>query len=209
MIALKPMTNTPPTSVSKYHHGDLRSQLIVATTDMIRQGGIGAVSLRKIAEKAGVSRTAPYHHFADKNDLLAAVAEQGFATLTSQLKASIENQSLTLEQRLEQSIQGYVRFAVENSTQYELMFGSELWRKNPSERLQRTAKDSFRQYANLISRFAERGLLTEGEDPLRLAQVMWAMLHGLVKLTHDGIFVRTEDLEEISHYAVVKLTKMM
>jgi AcrR family transcriptional regulator len=203
------MINTPPASISKYHHGDLRSQLIEATTELMRQGGVGAVSLRKIAEKAGVSRTAPYHHFSDKNDLLAAVAEQGFSTLTNQLREAIENQSLSLLQRLEQSIQGYIRFAVENSTQYDLMFGSELWRVKPSERLQRTAKDSFRQYASLIASFAEQGLLSNGEDPLRLAQLMWAALHGLVKLTHDGIFVRTEDLEEISRYAVSKLTQMM
>lgn len=203
------MTNTPPAPLPKYHHGDLRSQLIAATAEMIRQGGVGSVSLRKIAEKAGVSRTAPYHHFADKSDLLAAVAEQGFVTLTSQLREAIENPALSLVQRLEQSIQGYVRFAVENSTEYDLMFGSELWRDNPSERLQRTARDSFRQYAGLITSFSEQGLLSNGEDPLRLAQLMWAALHGLVKLTHDGIFVRTEDLEEISRYAVVKLTQMM
>ena len=69
------------------------------------------------------------------------------------------------------------------------MFGSELWREAPSEHLQKVAKACFRQYANLISDFHQQGLLTQDEEPLRLAQVMWATLHGLVKLTHDGIFV--------------------
>ncbi|WP_250656310.1 TetR/AcrR family transcriptional regulator [Alkalimarinus coralli] len=194
---------------STYHHGDLRSKLIETTAEMIQQGGVEAVSLRKIAEKAGVSRSAPYHHFKDKNDLLAAVAEQGFITLTGLLKKTVQNEALSLDERLEQSIFGYVRFAVENATQYELMFGSELWRKNPSERLQRTAKDSFRQYANLIGAFYEQGVLHKDQHPLRLAQMMWATLHGLVKLSHDGIVVRQEDLEEISRYAITQLTRMM
>ncbi len=205
----EPKTSEPKTLEPKYHHGDLRNALIEITARMIREGGVEALSLRKLAEKAGVSRTAPYHHFKDKGDLLAAVAEQGFSTLARLLRTQVQNEELSLDARLEQSILGYVRFAVENPTQYELMFGREMWRKNPSERLQRTAKDSFRQYANLISEFHEKKLLAEGEDPLRLAQVMWAALHGLVKLTHDGIFVRQEDLEEISLYAVAKLTRMV
>jgi len=194
---------------TKYHHGDLRNKLITTSTAMIREHGIQGLSLRKLAENAGVSRSAPYHHFKDKNDLLAAVAEQGFESLTCFLQLSAQDESLSLQQRLEQTILNYVRFSVENATQYELMFGSQLWRENPSERLQRTAKNCFRQYANLITDFHQQGLLRKSEDPLRLAQVMWSTLHGLVKLTHDGIFVRQGDLEEISQYALSKLVQMV
>ena len=197
------------TTTSKYHHGDLRRKLLETTTEMIQKGGLEAVSLRKIAEGAGVSRSAPYHHFKDKNDLLAAVAEQGFVTLTELLQKTIQRESLPLTERLEQSILGYIRFAVEHPTQYELMFGSELWRKNPSDRLQRTAKDCFRQYADLIKAFYDDGALHKDEEPLRLAQLMWAALHGLVKLSHDGIVVRQGDLEDISKYAMTQLSRMM
>jgi len=195
--------------LQKYHHGDLRNKLIEISADMIKEDGVSAFSLRKLAEKAGVSRTAPYHHFKDKSDLLASVAEQGFVILTDALERSVQNTTLSLKQRLEQTIRRYIEFSVNNPTQYELMFGSELWRENPSERLQRTARDSFRQYANLISDFYEQGLLKADEEPLRLAQVMWSTLHGLVKLSHDGIFVRQEDLDEISQYALAKLIQMI
>jgi AcrR family transcriptional regulator len=193
----------------KYHHGDLRNALLHVAAELVRDGGVEALSLRKLAEKAGVSRAAPYHHFADKRDLLAALAEQGFATLTDSLQAVSADPALSLLQQLEETILGYVRFAVQNQCQYDLMFGSELWRRNPSPRLQRCARDSFRQYAGLIATFHRQGLLSPDEDPLRLAQVMWATLHGLVKLTHDGIFVRQDDLHEISRYAVVKLLGML
>ena len=68
-----------PKSKANYHHGDLRPNLLSAATEMITAGGVESLSLRKLAEKVGVSRTATYHHFKDKHDLLCAVAAQGFA----------------------------------------------------------------------------------------------------------------------------------
>jgi len=70
------------TSRSSYHHGDLRAALLAAARDMIAEAGIEGLSLRKLAERAGVSRTAPYHHFQDKNDLLCAIAAEGFSADT-------------------------------------------------------------------------------------------------------------------------------
>ena len=61
-----------------YHHGDLRQALLRAAKQLIAEAGIENLSLRKLAERAGVSRTAPYHHFSDKNDLLCAIAAEGF-----------------------------------------------------------------------------------------------------------------------------------
>jgi AcrR family transcriptional regulator len=188
-----------------YHHGDLKNQLISISLVMLREEGLQGLSLRKLAERAGVSRTAPYHHFKNKNDLLAAIAEQGFEVLTAQLSAAIEGQGMSMVQRLELTVERYLLFAMENDTQYELMFGRELWRDNPSPRLQRIAKDCFRAYAKLPEQFHRQGLLKPNEDPLRLAQVMWSTLHGLVKIAHDGIVVRKEDLSDISRYALAHL----
>lgn len=187
---------------SSYHHGDLRKKLISVSLEMLREDGLKGLSLRKLAERAGVSRSAPYHHFKDKNDLLAAVAEQGFGVLNEQLAEAIDSNDMSMQERLEMTVQRYLSFAIENDMQYELMFGRELWRDNPSPRLQRTAKDCFRTYAKLPEKFHQQGLIKAEEDPLRLAQVMWSTLHGLVKISHDGIVVRREDLADISRYAL-------
>jgi AcrR family transcriptional regulator len=189
----------------QYHHGDLRNKLLALSHKMLQEGGLKGLSLRKLAERAGVSRTALYHHFNNKNDLLAAVAEQGFESLTCQLKSAVGAKDKSIQERLEQTVQCYLRFAMDNVTQYELMFGRELWRDHPSERLQRTAKDCFRAYAKLPEAFHQQGLLKAEDEPLRLAQVMWSTLHGLVKLAHDGVVLRKEDLLDISRYALAQL----
>ena len=66
--------NITPVARPTYHHGDLREALLQAAKALIGEAGIENLSLRKLAERAGVSRTAPYHHFSDKNDLLCAIA---------------------------------------------------------------------------------------------------------------------------------------
>ena len=74
------MSNKPTTNTVKqnYHHGDLQQRLLDEATLMIEESGIEGLSLRKLALRAGVSRTAPYHHFKDKNELLCAIAENGY-----------------------------------------------------------------------------------------------------------------------------------
>src|SRR6266516_4727923 len=71
---------------TSYHHGALRDELIRACVALIEAEGIGAVSLRRVAREAGVSPGAPYHHFADRSALLAAITVRGFELLERQLR---------------------------------------------------------------------------------------------------------------------------
>ena len=186
----------------KYHTGNLRKQLIDESIALLSDAGLDAFSMRKLAERAGVSRTAPYHHFKDKNDLLAAIAEQGFEKMSTQLKAIDDETAQQTSVKFEKAISTYIDFALDNVVQYELMFGRELWCNKPSAKLQRTAKDCFRTYAAVIEKIQRDGLLKQGDDVLRMAQVLWSTMHGLVKLAQDGIFVRKEDLREMAKYAI-------
>ena len=61
-----------------YHHGDLKKALLEETARILREEGEGALSLRGLAARLGVSRTAPYNHYKNKESLLSAVAEEGF-----------------------------------------------------------------------------------------------------------------------------------
>ena len=188
-------------SKSKYHHGNLREDLILASVNIINQEGIDGLSLRKLAEQLGVSRMAPYHHFKDKNALLAAVALQGFERL-SVLLNGVFKEDIPLIEQLRKAVKDYLRFAIEHPTQYDLMFGSKLWNGDQFEDFQRQAKDCFRLYVTLFEQLKSQKLLSDNEDPLRLSQLLWATLHGLAKLTEEGLFSMANSLDDITDYAL-------
>ena len=73
-------------SKKSYHHGNLRNALISAGVAILSSEGASAVSLRKVAREAGVSHAAPYRHFADKEALMVAIAEEGFHKLAQELE---------------------------------------------------------------------------------------------------------------------------
>lgn len=194
------------TSPAIYHHGNLRQSLLDSSLQLLCDEGLEALSLRRLAERCGVSRAAPYHHFADKQALLAAVAEQGFVQLGSLLQVVTGNEQIALRDRLHQAVLGYLDFALEQPALYALMFGQSLWKSDapgssaPSTvQFQRSAKDCFRQYVQLFER-----LQNPSHDPLRSAQLLWATLHGLAQLARDGLFVKREDLAEIASHALAQ-----
>ena len=105
-----------------YHHGDLRDALVRAARTILEKKGLAALSLRGVARAAGVSPAAPYHHFADKQALLDAVAAQGFDALRSAMEKRMAKKTDPIA-RLDASGVGYVLFAIENPALFRLMFG--------------------------------------------------------------------------------------
>ena len=191
------------TQAGNYHHGDLRAALLEGAEALVRDAGIAALSLRRLAEQVGVSRSAPYHHFRDKHELLCALAARGF----SELEALIEQAQLERQGDLEAGLRGfvraYLRFATEHPDIYDLMFGRTIWQSGrPTEELREVAYRSFRRYAERIGHLTSKVTLPTGSNPLRLAQASWATLHGLCRLLIDGIYVNRRDMEEVSEEAV-------
>ncbi|TQV78294.1 TetR/AcrR family transcriptional regulator [Exilibacterium tricleocarpae] len=167
---------------------------------MIREAGIDGLSMRRLADRVGVSRTAPYHHFADKHSLLCALAEEGFQRQARQ--RMFTDDSLAFEERFSRFVSGYIRFAMENPQYYDLMFGRDIWKAGqPTESLKREAYGSFRRYAGLIGDWQRDGLLPDDMDAVRFAQVSWSMLHGLSRLLIDGIYVDSEAMEGMCQMA--------
>ena len=117
---------------TKYHHGDLRKSLVSTASEMVAEAGIEGLSLRKLAERIGVSRTAAYHHFTDKNDLLCAIAEQGFEQWHLHASEIFSEKQLSSEQKYRNFVHAYIGFATQNPSLYELMFGRVIWKENNS-----------------------------------------------------------------------------
>lgn len=192
-------------SSKPYHHGNLRRSLLTEASKIIQQNGIEALSLRKLGDALGVSRTAPYHHFANKNALLCALAEEGFIELTA-LMQSLQHQTIdSIEASLKQLVDGYVDFALQNPARYELMFGRAIWKTiEPTSSLKETAHNSFRCYTELMQQLLQHNG-KRVRQPLPFAQASWAMLHGLCRFMLDGIYGTSKNMEQISAEATAML----
>lgn len=184
-----------------YHHGDLRRRLLEEAIVMLREGGLESLSLRRLADRVGVSQTALYHHFQDKQGLLCAMGEEGIRRFDASLSKG-DQDALTSEARLEGFITAYVRFALAYPELYELMFGRTTWKGGTTHSFEQAARSSFRSYAEMIAALQQSGHLSKGINALRLAQVIWGTLHGLCRMHNDGLLFSPGDVEEISHYAL-------
>lgn len=204
------MKQTDSASVSRnYHHGDLYQSLLFMATEMIVEGGTESLSMRKLADRVGVSRTAPYHHFKDKNALLCAIAEQGFERIEKLLhEVRVKEEPESLSMNFTQYVHTYIELAYKHREQYDLMFGREIWRNGtPTESLHNRSRQHFKSWLKWIEHLCNQKVIHSGGSTLRTAQVCWATLHGLCRLLNDGIYTEQSHLEEMVNTAVNMMLK--
>ncbi len=190
-----------------YHHGDLRRRLVEEAIVMLREKGLESLSLRRLADRVGVSQTALYHHFQDKQGLLCAMGEEGIRRFDMAVRQS-ESGGQTPEARFESFITAYVQFALSYPELYELMFGRTTWRGGTTASFEQAARGSFRAYAEMVGDLQQAGQLSSSLNALRLAQVIWGTLHGLCRMHNDGLLFSPKDVEEISRYALWMVRNM-
>jgi len=188
---------------TSYHHGDLYSSLLTTATAIISEDGIESLSLRKLAMRIGVSRTAAYHHFKDKNDLLIAIAAQGFVSWREQAEQIFTDDDLTERNKYQAFVHFYVQIATKNSAIYQLMFGGILWKdKQSPSKLKEVAYPSFQFQVEITKAWQKKGVLPNSPSALRLAQVTWATLHGIAQLVIDGIYADASQIDEMCQCTV-------
>lgn len=182
-----------------YHHGDLRSELLDETARILREEGEDALSLRHLAACVGVSRTAPYHHFRDKQSLLCAVAEEGFARFNAAMKAAMRRaRGKPGQAAMREYVRAYVRFAVNNREYYDLMYGGRVWRSAAlTDSLVGSARGTLRANIERIQDWQGRGLVRRDLDAVRFAQVAWGTYHGISRLLIDGIYTGSGPVKRI------------
>lgn len=182
-----------------YHHGDLKRSLVAGGLALVEHIGVEALTLQKLAKHCGVSAPALYHHFRNKDELLQELGMHGLALFEAALAPSLGSPELGLP--LEEFALAYVTFAREHPELYELMFGRITWRKGPRGELHERARKSFRAFVDRVSDEQRRGRLPDDENPLRLAQVAWATLHGLCRMHGDGLVFSKEAISDIACHA--------
>lgn len=115
------MEKKPITEERKYHHGNLKEAFIKTARDLLESDGLVGLSLRKCAERVGVSHTAPKNHFGNMAGLLTAIVVRGYAELAEMMVAELPD-GATRDQRRQAALLGYISFAQHNPALYELMF---------------------------------------------------------------------------------------
>jgi AcrR family transcriptional regulator len=173
-----------------YHHGDLRAALLQASLALVEEGGIAALSLREVARKAGVSHNAPYHHFADRGSLLAALVEDGFAALAKEM-ADARAAAPDARSRLEACGQAYVRFALASRARFKLMFRPELTGGSEGRAAAQSPPGALEILTGAIVEAQAAGIAPAG-DPKPLVLTCWSAVHGLASLWLDGPLARVQ-----------------
>lgn len=166
-----------------YHRLNLKQSLLDAAVGLIGEVGHQAFTLREVARRAGVSHNAPYRHFLDKDDLLAAVAAEGFDRLTETMKKAMLK-GRTAARRLNLAGRGYVQFALQSPQHLLVMFEGPQPRE-PRPEHAASARRAFQTLLDAIAAAQTEGALPKG-DPQRFAVVAWSGVHGLAKLAIGG-----------------------
>jgi AcrR family transcriptional regulator len=166
-----------------YHHGNLRETLLRAAIRLIAEVGPTAFTLREVARRAGVSHNAPYRHFRDRDDLMAAVAAQGFRELTQAMLEAAASQPNALDQ-LKGAGLAYVTFALRRPEHFTVMFDAPMSRrKHPDSAA--AAEQAFSTLVGFVRASQEAGQLSSG-DLHQMALLAWTMVHGIAKLAITG-----------------------
>ncbi|MPZ24675.1 MAG: TetR family transcriptional regulator [Dehalococcoidia bacterium] len=167
-----------------YHHGNLRPALLAQAEHTLREQGLDGLALRELARQVGVSHAAPRRHFADRQALLDALAESGWARLEAEVRAAVESAGEDYEARLRASGQAYVRFATRDAALLELMFASRQGRQVAT--LQEATAGAFSVLVELVQDGQASGVVEPG-DPQRMALLLFATVQGIAALANAGI----------------------
>ena len=168
-----------------YHHGNLRAELLDEAVAQLTHTPVEQLSLRALARSLGVSQTAPYRHFSDKDSLLAAIAVRAYEDLLELLLTARAEAGERAEDQLRAVGRAYIDFAGKTAQVYKLMFGPLV---QPGAE-QPELRDASRKTLDMVHDTLAHGIHSgefEAPDTIYLANAAWASLHGLATLLIDS-----------------------
>ena len=172
----------------KYHHGNLKEELISSACIVCEADGHDRMSLRSIAKEAKVSQTAPYRHFKTKESLLAEVSTRGFTELKEILQNANAKKTLSTRDRFLEMGQTYIEFGLSKRNTYDLMH-SPVIDKTQFPELLNIAVGTFEE---LVCVLAELNPGISAKDLDIKCIHYWALVHGLVGLLRNDSLAESE-----------------
>jgi len=198
----------------KYHHGDLKNALIRAGVEILYKDGVHGLSLRKVAQKAGVSHTAPYSHFADKQALIAAISTEGFRIIYEKLDDAIRRYHGNPLRQLVEGAYAYIQFALSDPAHFKVTLSSVLEREKDYPAFVEMSDKSYGRVIEIVETCQAAGLVRRGPVDIEAVSV-WSMVHGFVSLLLEGQFyhsllerytVRELLISCLAHITLIELT---
>lgn len=200
---------------NRYHHGNLKEELIKTALEILNTGGIQSITLRKIGDRLGTSRSAIYRHFKNKEALMKQVILSGLDELDRLIEPVFSNENFSLLERFHAMGLCYISFAISNPHLYRLIFGQTMLKEreevivdkranlhkllhgdSSDELMQAEQSNGFHKLVSIIIQAQEEKVFKEG-DPVLIATAIWALLHGLASLAIDGHLSVKDNMEAI------------
>jgi len=179
------MSRTEPRAdgspVPAYHHGDLREALVRTGIEILEERGLAALTLREVARRAGVSHAAPYHHFADKDALLSAIAARGVWMQNTRMARAMEEAPPPHDGLQAYGI-AYAEFASEHPSLFRLMYSHERDSSSMDPRMVEASAAAFQSFLRGIQ---DRLGCSEAHAH-SVSLTLWSSVHGLAMLWLDG-----------------------
>lgn len=165
---------------------DTRKRLIEESVRLIEEKGLSGLSFREMARRAGLSHQAPYHHFVNREGILAAIALEGFTMLdTALVEARGVRTNKTPQRTLQAVIRAYVTFALEHQVHFRVMFRPELVPLKEYPNVMTQAKLSFERLVDAVAE-CHPDMKRNDRRLLVVSNALWAAAHGLATLWVDG-----------------------
>ncbi len=168
-----------------YHHGDLREQILCAACELLEENNVASLSLRAVAKKVGVSHTAPYRHFKDKESLLAGIAGLGYDELSAQLADAVKSHPNDPAAQLKAAGHRYLQLALQTPQCTQLMHAGIIPCDNTYPELKASGDAAFNGLKTIIEEGQAQGVFREGDIEM-LALTAWSGIHGLSMLAIGG-----------------------
>jgi AcrR family transcriptional regulator len=166
---------------------DLRQKVLEASLALIEEGGLDRLSMREVARKAGVSHQAPYHYFADREAILAALAGEGFSKLGGALERAAAQAGSNPASAVADMGRAYVEFALRNPAYFQAMFRADAV---PLDRYPEARNREEEAFGKLIESVDQAFANQHTEVRRAIAVGSWAMVHGLATLILEGSLAR-------------------
>lgn len=170
----------------RYHHGNLKEALVHKGMEILVEEGVGSLTLREVARRVGVSHAAPYRHFADKNEIIVAIAEEGFVRLASAMSDAVKDLADSqVTEQFKALARAYIGFASKHRSYLKVMFGSYVSNFAHYPSLLEASEVAHGIIHEVIGRGQKSGAF-KNKDTQTMVFSSWSIVHGVSMLLAEG-----------------------